>query len=349
MRRRQPVERDATYLWSRRRRDKRLDLQAIDRKANGVTRRLSHLDPVPEPLRGAIVALGNFDGFHLGHQAVVNRAVLRGAHERRPVIVATFDPHPVRHFRPDTPPFRLTSLDQRERLFHAAGADAMLVFAFDAALAATPAEAFVTDILGQRIGAAGVVTGEDFTFGARRGGSAALLRDVGATCGIVAETVAPVRLDGVAVSSSRARESLIAGHPGEATRLLSRPFAIAGEVIRGDQLGRTLGWPTANLELGSYLRPAYGIYAVRVTTEDGREHDGVANLGIRPTFDPPRELLEAHIFDFAGDLYGQQLEVALIDYLRPEAKFDDLASLKTQMDADAAQARALLAGGATLA
>ena len=301
--------------------------------------RLSHLDPVREPLRGAIVALGNFDGFHLGHQAVVNRAMRRAAHERRPLIVATFDPHPVRHFRPDAAPFRLTSLDQRQRMFAGAGADAMLVFAFDAALAATSAADFVTEILGQRIGAAGVVTGEDFTFGANRGGNVTLLREVGATSGIVAETVAPVLLDGQSVSSSRARAALIAGRPGEATHLLSRPFAIAGEVIRGDQRGRELGWPTANLELGKYLRPAYGIYAVRVRLADGSEHDGVANLGIRPSFDPPKELLEAHVFDFAGDLYGQQIEVSLIDYLRPEAKFDDLSALKTQMVADGVEAR----------
>ena len=308
-----------------------------------MSRRLSHLDPVPESLRGAIVALGNFDGFHLGHQAVVSRAVARAAHERRPVIVATFDPHPVRHFRPDSPPFRLTSLDQRERLFTAAGADAMLVFAFDDALAATAAEAFVTAILGERIGAAGVVTGEDFTFGAKRGGNATLLREVGATCGIVAETVAAVTLAGNIVSSSRAREALVAGRPGEATRLLTRPFAVRGQVIRGDQVGRTLGWPTANLELGTYLRPAYGIYAVRVTTDDGAEYAGVANLGIRPSFDPPTELLEAHLFDFDGDLYGRTIEVALIDYLRPEAKFDDMAALKAQMDQDAAEAWRLLA------
>ena len=311
--------------------------------------RLSHLDPVPEALRGGVVALGNFDGFHLGHQAVVNRAMQRAAHERRPLIVATFDPHPVRHFRPDAAPFRLTSLDQRQRMFGQAGADAMLVFGFDAALAATTAEDFVREILGQRIGAAGVVTGEDFTFGAKRGGNVGVLRGVGATCGIVAETVAPVLLDGQPVSSSRARSALVEGRPGEATHLLSRPFAVAGEVIRGDQRGRELGWPTANLEMGKYLRPAYGIYAVRVTLADGSEHDGVANLGIRPMFDPPRELLEAHLFDFDGDLYGQQIEVALIDYLRPEVKFDDLGALKVQMDADAAKARALLAGGAALA
>ena len=157
---------------SRARRVKRLDLKPIAAKPRATMQRLTLDQPIPDALRGAIVALGNFDGFHLGHQAVVGRAVQRGAHERRPVIVATFDPHPVRHFRPDTPPFRLTTLDQRERMFAAAGADAMLVFSFDAELAATTAEDFVGELLAEQIGAAGVVTGEDFTFGKGRGGNA---------------------------------------------------------------------------------------------------------------------------------------------------------------------------------
>ena len=299
--------------------------------------------PVPQPLRGAILALGNFDGFHLGHQAVIGRAVQRGAHERRPVIVATFDPHPMRHFRPDTAPFRLTSLDQRQRLFGQAGADAMLIFGFDGALAATSAEDFVADLLSRQIGAAGVVTGDDFTFGAGRRGSAGLLAELGAAHGIVAETVAPLLLDGAPVSSSRVRDALVAGDPGQATRLLTRPFAIEGVVGHGDKRGRTLGYPTANVALGNYLRPAYGIYAVRVRTEGGSEHDGVASLGIRPSFDPPVEMLETFIFDFAGNLYDRTIEVSLVAYLRPEEKFDDMASLVAQMDADSLNARAMLA------
>jgi len=303
--------------------------------------RLTHDQPIPDAMRGAVLALGNFDGFHLGHQAVVGRAVARGAHERRPVIVATFDPHPVRHFRPDAAPFRLTTLDQRQRMFAAAGADAMLVFHFDAALAATSAEDFVA-MLAQRLGASAVVTGEDFTFGARRGGNCALLREVGAAHGIAAETVAPVMLDGEPVSSSRVREALIAGSPGAATRLLTRPFAIEGMVVHGDKRGRELGWPTANVELGKYQRPAYGIYAVRVRTDDGAEHDGVANIGVRPMFDPPKELLETVLFAFDGDLYGRTIEVALHHFIRPEMKFDGLEALKVRMDEDAAEARRLL-------
>jgi riboflavin kinase/FMN adenylyltransferase len=305
-------------------------------------KRLFHDQPIPEELRGAIIALGNFDGFHLGHQAVVGRAVQRGAHERRPVIVATFDPHPVRHFKPDTPPFRLTTLDQREELFMHAGADAMMVFKFGAELASTTAEDFISGLLAKRFGAAGVVTGEDFTFGKGRGGNADVLRELGAECGIGAETVAPVLLGGQRISSGRIREALQAGDPHAATQQLTRPFAIRAEVIHGDKRGTDFGWPTANMKLGPYLRPAYGVYAVRVRLPDEREYDGVANLGHRPMFEP-EELLEAHLFDFSGDLYGQQVEVALHHYLRPEAKFDNIDELVAQIGRDAAQAKEMLA------
>jgi riboflavin kinase/FMN adenylyltransferase len=311
--------------------------------------RLTHDQPFPDSLRGAIIALGNFDGFHLGHQAVIGRAVQWGAHERRPVIVATFDPHPVRHFKPDTPPFRLTTLDQRERMFAAAGADAMLVFNFGAELASTTAEDFVTTLLAGKFGAAGVVTGEDFTFGKGRGGNAAVLKELGAVHGIAAEAVAPVLLDGDRISSGRIREALQAGDPGTAIHQLTRPFAVEGKIIHGDGRGKELGWPTANMELGNYLRPKYGIYAVRVHLDDGSEHDGVASLGVRPMFDPPQELLEAVLFDFDGDLYGRTIEVALHHYLRPEAKFDSVEALMAQMDQDAAEARRLLAAGVPLA
>ncbi|MFL6789340.1 MAG: bifunctional riboflavin kinase/FAD synthetase [Sphingomicrobium sp.] len=305
-------------------------------------KRLFHDQPIPEELRGAIIALGNFDGFHLGHQAVVGRAVQRGAHERRPVIVATFDPHPVRHFKPDTPPFRLTTLDQREELFAHAGADAMMVFKFGAELASTTAEDFISGLLAKRFGAAGVVTGEDFIFGKGRGGNIGVLREIGANYGIGAETVAPVLLGGQRISSGRIRDALRAGDPHAATQQLTRPFAIRAEVIHGDKRGADFGWPTANMKLGPYLRPAYGVYAVRVRLPDQSEYDGVANLGHRPMFEP-EELLEAHLFDFSGDLYGQHLEVALHHYLRPEAKFDTIDELVAQIGRDAAQTKELLA------
>jgi riboflavin kinase / FMN adenylyltransferase len=305
--------------------------------------RLTLTSGIPDKLRASIVALGNFDGFHLGHQAVVGRAIQRGFHERRPVIVATFDPHPVRFFKPDLPPFRLTTLDQREALFAHAGADAMLVFEFNEALRSTSAEDFVTELLAKRIGAAGVVTGDDFTFGKARGGNAELLRTLGEQHGVVAETVAPVLLDGERISSGRIREALEAGDTATATHLLSRDFAVEGVVQRGDARGRELGYPTANLTLGDYQRPKYGIYAVRVTLDDGSEHPGVASLGVRPTFDPPQELLEAHLLDFDGDLYGRRIEVALHAFIRDEQKFDSLDALAAEMRDDEAQARKLLA------
>jgi len=305
--------------------------------------RLTLAGGIPDDLKGSIVALGNFDGFHLGHQAVVGRAIQRGFHERRPAIVATFDPHPVRFFKPELPPFRLTTLDQREALFAHAGADAMLVFEFGEELRSTSAEDFVTRLLGERIGAAGVVTGDDFTFGKMRGGNVDLLKTVGAAHGIVAEAVAPVLLDGQRISSGRIREALQAGDTATATHLLSRDFAIRGVVQAGDRRGRELGYPTANMELGDYLRPRYGIYAVRVTLEDGSEHPGVASLGVRPTFDPPKELLETHLLDFDGDLYGRKLEVALHAFIRDEKKFGDIDDLVAHMREDEAQARHLLA------
>jgi riboflavin kinase/FMN adenylyltransferase len=304
---------------------------------------------VPARLRGGIVALGNFDGFHAGHQAVVGRAVARARAEGRPALVATFDPHPMRFFRPDTPPFRLTTLLLRERLFAAAGADAMLVFHFDAALAAVTAEDFVADHLAGRIGAAGVVTGEDFTFGKGRGGNVATLKALGAARGLSTDAVAPVLADGAPVSSSRIRDALAAGDCATAARLLTRPFAIQGIVEHGDKRGRELGFPTANLSLGKYLRPRYGVYAVRGRLSGGVTVGGVANLGTRPMFDPPKELLEPWFFDFSGDLYGQLIEVELIAHLRDEAAFDGLDALKAQIARDADAAKAALAAAPPLA
>jgi riboflavin kinase/FMN adenylyltransferase len=305
--------------------------------------RLTLAGGVPDTLRGSILALGNFDGFHLGHQAVVGRAVARAFHERRPVIVATFDPHPVNYFKPGLPPFRLTSLDQRLALFARAGADAMLVFEFGAELASTDAEEFVSEVLGERVGAAGVVTGDDFSFGKGRKGDVPLLERVGKEHGVIAEAVPQVVIDGERVSSGRIREALVGGDIGMATRLLTRDYAIEGVVQRGDARGRELGYPTANLSLGDYQRPKYGIYAVRVTLEDGSEHPGVASLGVRPTFEPAEELLEAHLFGFDGDLYGRRIEVALHAFIREERKFESVEALMAEMRTDEAAARKLLA------
>ncbi|RYY31818.1 MAG: riboflavin biosynthesis protein RibF, partial [Sphingomonadales bacterium] len=279
--------------------------------------RLDHRQPVPDALRGAIVALGNFDGFHIGHQAVVREAVEWARSEGRPAIVATFDPHPIRHFAPHVPAFRLTSLDQREEFFLAAGADAMLVFHFDGELASTTAEDFVTKLLGDRIGAAGVVTGEDFTFGKGRAGHREELQALGAAHGIAARTVGPVMDGGLIVSSSRIRDALKGGDCETATRLLTRPYAIRALVEHGDKRGREIGFPTANMVVGPYLRPRFGIYAITGRIRDsGDTLKGAASLGIRPTFEPPVELLEPHFFDFKGDLYGREVEVSFHHFLR---------------------------------
>ena len=305
--------------------------------------RLDGHHPIPERLRGGVIALGNFDGFHAGHQAVVGRAVHHAKDDGRPAIVATFDPHPVRFFKPDVAPFRLTTLDQRQELFAAAGSDAMLVLPFDAALAATSAEDFITALLLGRYGAAGVVTGADFTFGKGRGGDVVTLADHARRLGFFTEMVAPVDDSEEVVSSSRIREALRAGDCDTATRLLTRPFTVRNVVQHGDKNGRLLGFPTANLEMGQYLRPRYGIYAVTGRLPDGRILKGAANLGIRPSFDPPKELLEPHFFDFDGDLYGQEIDVEFRAFIRPEAKYDGMDALMAQIAADCDEAKRLLA------
>ena len=305
---------------------------------------LDHRETVPESLRGAIIALGNFDGFHLGHQAVAKEAIDWARSDGRPAIIATFDPHPVRFFRPDVPPFRLTTLEQRQELYLAAGATAMLVFHFDGELAGTSAQDFITQVLLDGLGAHGVVSGEDFTFGQGAKGNVALLQGFGAEHGLMSRTVGAVIDHGRAISSSRVREALREGDPEEAARLLTRPFAVRGVVQHGDKRGREIGYPTANLTLETYLRPKYGIYAVtgRILAT-GQELKGAANVGMRPQFEPPKELLEPYFFDFAGDLYGQEIEVAFHHFLRGEAKFDTLDELTEQMARDCDEARRLLA------
>ena len=306
---------------------------------------LDHREPVPASLRGAIIALGNFDGFHKGHQAVAGEAIEWARAEGRPAIIATFDPHPVRFFKPDVPPFRLTTLEQRQELYLAAGASAMLVFHFDGQLAGTSAEDFIADILVERFGAHGIVTGEDFTFGKGARGNVAMLRDLGGRLCLETRTVGAVKSEEEIISSSRIRAALREGNCEEATRLLTRPFAIRGIVEHGDKRGREIGYPTANLTIENYLRPSFGIYAVtgRILAT-GERLNGAANIGIRPQFEPPKELLEPYFFDFAGDLYGQEIEVAFHRFIRPEAKFDSLDELVAQMEKDCEDARRALSG-----
>ena len=304
--------------------------------------RLTNSDPVPESLRGAVIALGNFDGVHSGHQHVIGLARDMADKAGGPLIVATFDPHPVRLFKPEAEPFRLTTLDQREELFAREGADGMLVFQFTREFAATTAEDFFEHHIVGKLGATGVVTGVDFTYGSGRVGNAERLSKQCDRVGLDCRAVDPVAEGGEVISSSRIRDALKAGDPQEAARLLTRPFAMRGKVVHGDKRGREIGYPTANLELGNYQRPKFGIYAVTGHLPDGRVLNGAANIGVRPTFEPPKELLEPYFFDFSEDLYGQEIEVAFHHFIRPEQKFDGLDALKEQMASDCKRARELL-------
>lgn len=300
---------------------------------------------LPDRLRGGIVALGNFDGFHAGHQAVVGAARDWARKLGRPALVASFDPHPARLFQPDVPPFSLSTIDQRAQWLNEFGMDGAVVMPFTRSLAALSAEEFVEEWLVTRLGVAGVVTGGDFTFGRGRSGSVTDLSRLGLAHGFAARVVDAVQDGGSTISSTRIRTLLREGRPGMAADLLTRPFAIRGAVEHGAKLGRTLGFPTANMVLGDYVRPAYGVYAVQVTLPSGQRVDGVANLGIRPMIEPPIELLETWLMDWSGDLYGQTIDVALVAYLRPEMKLDGLEALKAQIAADADAARRILKGG----
>jgi riboflavin kinase/FMN adenylyltransferase len=302
---------------------------------------ITSLDSVAPHLRGASVAIGNFDGVHPGHQAVIGKAAAQRT-TSSPLGVLTFNPHPRRFFQPDAPPFYLTSLDDKVKLIGALGVDVLFALNFDAALAAMTAQEFVSEILVQRLGVAHVTIGHDFHFGKGRGGTPQGLIEMGRQMGFGVRLVDPVAGEHGVYSSTQIRKHLADGAPEKAAALLGRPWAISGIVTQGDQRGRTINFPTANILLGDYLEPALGVYAVKITDPAGKSLIGVANLGRRPTFNGMGVRLETHIFDFDGDLYGQTLNVALIAFIRPERKFDGLAALTAQIAADAQTARALL-------
>ena len=296
---------------------------------------------LPAGWRGATVALGNLDGVHRGH-----RAVLRAAHAARPdlpLAALTFEPHPREHFRPDDPPFRLTPLPAKREALAGAGCALVYALPFGAELAAMPAEGFVEAVLHRGIGARHLACGADFAFGHRRGGDVALLARLAEARGIGLSIVPPVTDAEGTISSTRIRRALQDGYPERAARDLGRPWEIRGEVVHGDKLGRVLGWPTANLWLGRHLEPARGVYAVTVRLPDGSEAKGVANIGRRPTLGgDPQTRLEVYLFDWSGDLYGQEIAVRLISFLRADATFTGLEELKAAIAEDVAQARALL-------
>ncbi|MHA1566367.1 MAG: bifunctional riboflavin kinase/FAD synthetase [Alphaproteobacteria bacterium] len=306
-----------------------------------------HYAGIPGDARGGVVAVGNFDGVHCGHQVLLASAREAALAAGVPLGVLTFEPHPRRYFQPDTPPFRLTPLRIKARHLAAFGVDVLYVLAFDNGFSRLSAAEFVKDVLVDGLGVAQVVVGADFCFGRKRQGNADYLRAQGADRGFGVDIVAPVADGGGAVySSSAIRQHLREGRPAQAADLLGHLWEIEGRVLIGDQRGRTIGFPTANVALGDYLPPARGVYAVRAGVDTGDSTkwlDGVANFGVRPTVDGTNLLLEVHLFDFDGDLYGRHLRVALVDFIRAEQKFAGLEALKSQIAADAKQARALLA------
>lgn len=297
-----------------------------------------HYEQVPESARGATVAIGNFDGVHVGHQALLARAKAMGG--RLGVLV--FEPHPQEFFRPDTPRFRLTPFRAKARLLERFGVELLFALHFDAAFAALTADEFIERVLVKGLGVRHVIVGEDFCFGKGRQGNLALLRKRGAELGFDVTTFGLVG-EGEAskISSTSIREALRDGKPDIAARLLGHPWTVEGRVEGGDRRGRTIGFPTANVSLEGYLEPALGVYAVRVEV-GGRKYGGVANFGRRPTFDKKDVLLEVHIFDFEGDIYGQPIVVSFISFLRPEMKFPGLDALKAQIARDSDAARRIL-------
>ncbi len=293
---------------------------------------------LPAAARGAAVALGNFDGVHRGHAEVLRQA--HAARPESPLAVLTFEPHPREVFRPEDPPFRLTLSAERNAALGALGVRIIYELPFDAAFSVMAAETFITEVLVEGIGAHHLACGADFAFGHRRGGDAHRLAAHAEAFGIGLTVVAPLADETGPISASRIRRALQDGYPERAAALLGRPFAIRGEVARGDARGRTIGFPTANIALGRHLEPARGVYAVRASLPDGRSVAGVANCGVRPTVGGTESRLETHLFAFAGDLYGATLSVSLLHYLRPERKFESFDALRAQIAADAEQARA---------
>jgi riboflavin kinase/FMN adenylyltransferase len=295
---------------------------------------------LPAPAKGAVVAIGNFDGVHLGHCAVIEEAARRAAEIGAPHAVLTFEPHPRSVFRPELAPFRLTPFPMKARLVEALGVDLLFALRFNLEFAKRTPEQFAREVLAEGLGARHVLAGYNFVFGHGRSGTPARLIELGRAHGFGVSIVPPVtRADGEVISATAAREHLLRGAPQAAAALLGRTWEIEGPVEEGDRRGRLIGFPTANVALGEHLRPAAGVYAVEV---EGLG-PGVANLGWRPTVGGSDLRFEVHLLDFEGDLYGRTLRVALVEYLRGERKFAGLDALKAQIAEDARQAREILA------
>lgn len=304
---------------------------------------LRHYRDCPADAKGAVVALGNFDGVHLGHRALLMEARRLARELKRPFGVLVFEPNPREFFRPNDPPFRLTPFRAKARLLAELEVDLLIVLNFDAAMASMPAQDFVLDVLVKELAVTHVVIGKDFRFGKGRGGDAAVLGYMGEMEGFGTTVFSPVFADkSVKISSSDIRTALKAGKPDEAARLLGHWWRVEGHVAQGDKRGREIGFPTANLKIEHTLNPAFGIYAVRTHLPDGRVLDGAASFGIRPTFALESPLFEVHLFDFSGELYGALITVEFIAWLRPEQHFDSVEALKAQIAADCENAKRIL-------
>jgi riboflavin kinase / FMN adenylyltransferase len=304
---------------------------------------LALIDPakLPAALHRPVVALGNFDGVHRGHRAVIAQALAMAAPKGRPTAMLTFDPHPRAFFAPEKAPARLTSGPVKAALCAEIGLAGTITLTFDAAMAELQPSAFIEQILIERFAVSGVAVGHDFRFGKGRAGSPQTLAEAGRVLGFDVVVVEPVMDVAGVVSSSAIRKALSVGHLAEANRMLGYEYRLAGEVIHGQKLGRTIGYPTANIALPEDCPLPHGIYAVR-TRIDGHWRNGVASFGRRPTFDNGAPLFEIFIFDFDGDLYGITIDVAVVARLRDEMKFDGIEPLLVQMDKDSAEARAIL-------
>ena len=308
-----------------------------------------HFDAIAAEHRGGAIAIGNFDGVHLGHQMVIDTAGKAARAGAIPWGVLTFEPHPRMFFDKNAPPFRLTPFHIKLRQIEALGVEFLVVLHFDQKLAGMEAEEFVERVLVGGFAARHIVSGHDFVFGHNRLGTAGYLADRGVEMDFETESIAEVRGDGgEIISSTRIRQYLFDADPAAAARLLGHPYEIEGRVAHGDRRGRQIGFPTANIALDDNVRPALGVYAIRAGIDAGADtdwHDGVANLGYRPTFGGEQPVLEAHLFDFDQDIYGKHLRVGLIDFLRAERKFDGVEALKAQIGKDCKEAGLRLAAG----
>ena len=307
----------------------------------------THWTSLPPEDRGASAAIGNFDGVHLGHQAVIDIARRQAAQTGAPLGILTFEPHPREYFAPDAPPFRLMNAESKSNRLAKLGVDHLYQLPFDAALAALTAEAFAREVIADGLGLSHVVVGQDFRFGRGREGTAQDLVRMGAEMGFGVTLAQILEWQTGAVSSSAIRTALSEGRPRDAAAMLGHWHRIEGEVLHGDKRGRDLGFPTANMAISGLHPPRFGIYAVKVDVLSGPHagtYDGAASIGVRPTFGKNIPNCESFLFDFSGQLYGTHLSVALVEYLRPEAKFDSLDALIAQMAVDCEKARAVLAG-----